>query len=143
LFGLLLGQISTLIAVALHKPLQGFSSVLPGWELVAYNSLGILSCLGILLGMFGQRRNVPVGRYVTSLLIEQYSTASLFLVMVVYSVQQAAKPGFSIPFILIFLSLGLLGKWFELRRDLKEMREDLAWAAQLTESRSEAETWVP
>jgi hypothetical protein len=133
LFGLMFGQIATVIAIWTSLPLRGFSAIIPGWEVFAYNFLGVCSCVGILVGMLKQGRNSTLSKTISGLLIEKYSTGCLFLVICVYIIHNLARQPDIFPYILVFLAGGLVGKWFEIRRELKSIKEDLTSAALVSE----------
>lgn len=144
LVGLTVGQLLTLLSVLLGHAdrLQGFSALIPGWEVVFYNVVGSISCIGILIGMFRQGKNRTISETITGLLIEKYSTGVLFLVILVYTIHNAAKDVKAFPVFLVFLGLGLIGKWFEIRRELHAIKTDLL-AAELVSERALLERSSP
>lgn len=98
-----------------------------------YNFLGVASCVGILVGMWKQSKRSTLGRTVIGLLIEKYSTGCLFLVISIYIVHNLARQPDVFPYLLVFLAGGLVGKWFEIHRELKAIKEDLTSAALVSE----------
>jgi uncharacterized membrane protein YqgA involved in biofilm formation len=114
-------------------PLRGFSAIIPGWEVFLYNVIGAAACTGILVGMFKQRKKATIGQCISGLLIEKYSTGVLFLVISIYVIHNIARQPDVFPYILVFLAGGLVGKWFEIRRELKNIKDDLTSAGLVSE----------
>ena len=79
LFGLLFGQIVTLIdlTTGIHA-VSGFSGVIPGWQAFLYNITGAVSSVLILFGIAGQTAKSSVKKFVSALLVEQYSSCLLY-----------------------------------------------------------------
>jgi len=125
LIGLLFGQLFTLYHVIFGGGLRSFSGVIQGWPGVAYNVLGAIACGLTLFGISKQGLNVPVGRFVTGLIIEQWGKGALGLVMLVYSIQTTLAPEGTFPFIVTLIGIGCLWRWFDIRQELKEIQKDL------------------
>lgn len=136
LCGLLLGQILTLISISAGVTPRGFSSLIPGYAAVLYNAFGATACAAILISIFRQSRFIPIKKLVGALLMEQYATVVLFLVIAVYAIHSIVLAA-GVPYVLVFLDIGLIGKWFELRRELRSLKVDLAVAARLNEAAAE------
>lgn len=138
LAALMLGQVGTLVGIFFGVQLKGFSGVIPGWQVFLYNIIGLLSGVGIIFGLIRQRPSAPIGKFITALLIERYSTGVMALVVFVYTIHSILKPGGNIPYILFFLGVGLIGQWWRIGKELKEIKQDLAYIA-LVQRRADAE----
>lgn len=125
ILGLWISQVLTLVNVFLVTNLQSFSGVIQGWTGVAYNVLGVIACSLCLLGIWKQGLNVPVGKFVTGLIIEQWGKGCLGLVVIAYSIHVTLRPGGTFPFLLVLLGIGCLWRGYDIRKELKEIQKDL------------------
>lgn len=133
LVGLLLGQLAFFFQVFFGAGVESFSGVISGAYAVIYNLLGVLSCGFGLWGIHKEAKNAPIGEYLTGLITELYSMGALGLTVLVYSAHTAARPGGSFPFILSLVAVGCLWRWWDIRKELKEIQADLLLLKRLQE----------
>lgn len=139
LLGLLVGQVFTLLELMFQNNLvTGFSGSIPGWQAIVYNAIGAAASILILFGIYLQRGTSTVKRFVSALLVEQYSSLLLGITVLAYAFHSLAKPGNSFPFILLCLGVGLFLRTWQIRRELKEIQLDLAVASRMQQKASEA-----
>jgi hypothetical protein len=124
LVGLFVAQVATLVNVFLHGGPRSFTGVIGGWPGVAYNIVGSIVCLVTLYGIARQGLNVPVGKFVSGLIVEQWGKGILGLIMLVYSTHSILRGG-TFPFLAIVLGIGFIWRWFDIRKELNEIRQDL------------------